>query len=253
MRLKDKVCIITGSSMGIGETVAERFAEEGAKVVVNSRSQERADIVAAKLKEKGYDVIAIACDMANKKDVERLMTKTVEVFGKIDVLVNNAGVNRIAPSMELSEEDWRAVIDTNLTGVFFGAQEAAKFMEKNGGGSIVNITSIWGSVVVPMRAAYSSTKHGMNGLTKVLAVEWAEKGIRVNGVAPAFIKTPLDDQDQDSGGYGDEDIMRRTPLKRFGTTKEVADVILFLASDEASYVTGTTYTVDGGWLAYGGW
>ncbi|MFF2445575.1 SDR family NAD(P)-dependent oxidoreductase [Neobacillus sp. NPDC058068] len=252
MRLKDKVCIVTGSSMGIGEAIAERFAQEGAKVVVNSRSQERADKTTAALKEKGYDVYAIAADMSNKQSVVALMDKTVEKYGRIDVVVNNAGVNRIGPSIELSEEDWRTVIDTNLTGTFFGCQEAAKYMQGNGG-SIINITSVYGQVCVPMRAAYSSTKFAMNGLTKVLAVEWAEKNIRVNGVAPAYIKTPLDETDQETGGYGDEDVIRRTPLKRFGTTKEVADVVLFLASDESSYVTGSVYNVDGGWVAYGGW
>lgn len=238
--------------MGIGEAIAERFAQEGARVVINSRSQERADKTAAVLKDKGYDVIAIAADMSSKQSVITLMEKTVEKFGRIDVLVNNAGVNRIGPSIELSEEDWRTVIDTNLTGTFFAAQEAAKCMQENGG-SIINITSIYGQVCVPMRAAYSSTKFAMNGLTKVLAVEWAEQNIRVNAVAPAYIKTPLDETDQEAGGYGDDDVIRRTPLKRFGTTKEVADVVLFLASDESSYVTGSIYNVDGGWVAYGGW
>ncbi|WP_251551123.1 SDR family NAD(P)-dependent oxidoreductase [Neobacillus muris] len=252
MRLKDKVCIVTGSSMGIGEAIAERFVQEGAKVVVNSRSQERADKVAAVLRNKGYDVSGIGADMSNKQSVIELMEKTVENYGKIDVLVNNAGVNRIGPSMELSEDDWRTVLDTNLTGTFFGAQEAAKYMQGNGG-SIINITSVYGQVCVPMRAAYSSTKFALNGLTKVLAVEWAENNIRVNAVAPAYIKTPLDETDQEAGGYGDEDVIRRTPLKRFGSTKEVADVVLFLASDESSYVTGSIYNVDGGWTAYGGW
>jgi len=252
LRLKEKVCIVTGASMGIGEAIAERFAQEGAKVVVNSRSQERADKTISVLKEKGYDVYAIAADMSNKQSVVKLMEKTVEKFGGIDVLVNNAGVNRIGPSIELSEEDWRTVLDTNLTGTFFGCQEAAKYMQGNGG-SIINITSVYGQVCVPMRAAYSSTKFAMNGLTKVLAVEWAEKNIRVNGVAPAYIKTPLDETDQEAGGYGDDDVIRRTPLNRFGTTREVADVVLFLASKESSYVTGSIYNVDGGWVAYGGW
>ncbi|WP_219621862.1 SDR family NAD(P)-dependent oxidoreductase [Bacillus sp. V5-8f] len=253
MRLKDKVCIVTGSSMGIGEAISERFAEEGAKVVVNSRSQERADQTARSLREKGYEVCAIAADMANKQSVENLVATTIQKYGQIDVFVNNAGINRIGPSMALSEEDWKAVLDTNLSGVFFGCQEAGKAMEKVGGGSIINITSVYGQVCVPMRAAYSSTKHGMIGLTKVLAVEWAEKNIRVNAVAPAYIKTPLDETDQEAGGYDDQDVVRRTPLRRFGTTKEVADVVLFLATDESSYVTGTTYNVDGGWVAYGGW
>ncbi|PWA07605.1 short-chain dehydrogenase [Pueribacillus theae] len=252
MRLKDKVCIVTGSSYGIGETIAERFAEEGAKVVINSRSLERASKTASKLKEKGYDVIPVAADMSVKKSANALMEKTMEKFGKIDVVVNNAGINRIGPALEISEEDWRAVIDTNLTGVFFGSQAAGKHMQASGG-SIINMTSVFGQVCVPMRAAYSSSKHGIIGLTKVLAVEWAEKNIRVNAVAPAYIKTPLDETDQDVGGYGDDDVVRRTPLRRFGTTKEVADVCLFLASDDASYVTGSTYNVDGGWVAYGGW
>lgn len=253
-RLEGKVCLVTGSSMGIGESVIEKFLQEGATAIVNSRSQERVDKEVAALKEKGYEkVYGFACDVSKKEDVAKMMQAIKDQCGKLDVVVNNAGINRIAPSYELAAQDYVDVLNTNLAGALYCAQEAGKIMKENGGGSIINIASIFGKVCTEMRAAYSSSKSGLLGLTKVLGVEWAKDNVRVNAVAPGYIKTALDEQDQSDGGYSDADIERRTPMGRYGTGEEVANVVAFLASDEASYVTGTCYDVDGGWVAFGGW
>lgn len=253
MRLKDKVAIVTGSSMGIGEAIADAFAAEGARLVINSRSQERARPVAERLAAGGADAIAVAADVTRKSECERLVSAAVERWGRLDVMVNNAGVNAIRPSLELSEADWRRVVDTNLTAVLFGSQAAGRQMLAQGNGVIINVSSIYGHTGVPRRAAYVATKHALLGLTKVLAVEWAGQGVRVLSLDPAYIKTPLDELDQATGDYTDADIIKRTPLGRFGTIADVARAAVFLASDDASYITGSSLLVDGGWLAYGGW
>lgn len=255
MRLQDKICIVTGSSGGIGQATAERFAEEGAIVVVNSRHQAKADAVAENLKKKGYRSDAVACDVAKKDDVFALVDKVAEKYGRIDVMVNNAGVNFIHDSIDLDEADFKRVLDTNLSGVLFGCQAAARHMMKqSNGGNIINVASAFSHAWTFKRAAYSSAKTGLLGLNGVLAVEWAKNNIRVNCCAPGWIQTDMNASDQDSvGGYTDKDIYRRTPMGRYGTVREVANMMLFLASDEASFVTGVCFDVDGGWRAFGGW
>src|SRR5438046_2444900 len=247
MKLQDKVAIVTGSSMGIGEAIAAAFAAEGARLVINSRVQERADQVAGRLAAQGAQAIAVAADVARKSECERLVRAAVERWGRLDVMVNNAGVNAIRPSAELSEEDWRRVVDTNLSGVFFGCQAAGRQMLAQGGGVIVNVSSIYGHTGVPRRAAYASTKHAVLGLTRVLAVEWARQGVRVVSLDPAYIKTPLDELDQATGDYTDADILRRTPMGRFGTLQDVARAAVFLASDDSAYMTGPSLLVDRAW------
>jgi 3-oxoacyl-[acyl-carrier protein] reductase len=253
MRLGDRVAVITGSSMGIGEAIAWAYAREGARIVVNSRSPERGERVARALREEGHDAIAIAGDVREKSTADRLAAAAQQKWNRLDVLVNNAGTSMIGPSEALPEEGWRLTIDTNLTGAFLCAQAAARVMIPQRRGVIVNISSILGEVGLPKRAAYCASKHGLIGLTKVLAAEWARHGIRVVSIDPAYIKTPMDERDQVSGDYSNADIERRTPAGRFGTAEEIARVAAFLASDDASYVTGSCVTVDGGWVAYGGW
>lgn len=253
MRLKDKVCLITGSSMGIGKAIAERFAEEGAIVIINSRKQDQSDVVAEELKAKGYRADAIACDVTNKDSVFKMVEAIVKKFGKIDVLVNNAGINYITDSLTLEEADFKHVLDVDLAGVLFCCQAAGKYMIDNGGGVIINTASSFSHGWTYKRAAYSAAKTGLLGLSNVLAVEWAKNNIRVNCVAPGWMKSNMNETDQVSGGYTDEDIYRRTPMGRYGTAREVANVMLFLASDDASFVTGSCYDVDGGWHAFGGW
>jgi 3-oxoacyl-[acyl-carrier protein] reductase len=253
MRLRDRVAIITGSSMGIGQAIAWTYAREGARIVVNSRSQERADQVARALRKEGHDAIAAGGDVRDRATADRLVDAATERWKRVDVLVNNAGTSMIGPSETLAEEGWRLTIDTNLTGAFFCAQAAARAMIPQRRGVILNIASILGEVGLPKRAAYCASKHGLIGLTKVLGTEWARYGLRVVSLDPAYIKTPMDERDQVSGDYTNADIERRTPAGRFGTVDEVAKVALFLASDDANYVTGSCVTVDGGWVAYGGW
>ncbi len=253
MKLQGRVAIVTGSSMGIGEAIARLYAREGARVVINSRRLERAQPVAEAIAREGGVAIAVQADVSRSAEVEHLVQQAVSTWGRLDIMVNNAGTNAIAPSLELSEEAWRQVLDTNLTGVFLGCQAAARVMVPQRSGVIINISSIFGEVGVPKRAAYCASKHAVNGLTKVLGSEWAAYGIRVVAINPAYIRTAMDMSDMQVGNYTEEDIVLRTPLGRYGTLEEVARVALFLASDDASYVTASAINVDGGWVGYGGW
>lgn len=252
-RLAGKVAVVTGSSMGIGRAMAERFGREGAKVVVNSRAGERAEQAARELRQQGIACVAAAADVSRPEDAQSLAEAAMREFGGLDIWVNNAGINAIGPSLDLDFRDFLRVVEVNLAGAFAGSQAAGRVMVPRGRGVVLQIGSIFGEVGMPMRAAYCSAKHGLIGLTKVLSNEWARHGVRVVCLDPAYIRTNLDVVDQASGDYTDRDIERRTPAGRYGTLDEVANVALFLVSDEASYVTGSHVTVDGGWMAYGGW
>jgi len=252
MKLSGRVAVVTGSSMGIGEAIADAFLRDGARVVVNSREQARADAAAGRLAKRG-ETLPVAADVATRAGVDRLVEAAVGRWGRLDVMVNNAGTSMIAPSVELAEADWRRTIDLNLTGAFLGCQAAARAMLPRRSGSIVNIGSILGQLGLPRRAAYCASKHGLIGLTKVLGTEWGRQGVRVNCINPGYIKTPMDVHDQAVGDYANADITRRTPAGRFGSVDDVATVAVWLASDDAAYVTGTSVDVDGGWVAYGGW
>ncbi|MEF8788764.1 MAG: SDR family oxidoreductase [Haloarculaceae archaeon] len=264
-RLDGKTAIVTGSSSGIGEGIAERFAEEGANVVTNSRSAERAEATAEAIREAGGTAVAAEADVSEKAEVETLVDAAVEEFGSLDVMVNNAGISHIAPALEMPEDEWRRVIDVNLTGPFFGAQVAGQRMAEQGdGGQIINVSSIFGSIGVQGRAPYNASKGGLNNLTRCLAVELAEYDVGVNALAPGFIKTALDEQTREEKedevdrsdrpwpryGYEDQDIRDRAPLDRFGTTDEMANCATFLAEGE-HYMTGEVMHADGGWLAFG--
>jgi 3-oxoacyl-[acyl-carrier protein] reductase len=253
LRLDGQVAIITGSSMGIGKAIAQVYGEAGARVAINSRDEGRARAVADELGTQGIEALPVAADVGTTAGVARLFAAVDARWGQVDVLVNNAGTSMIGPSEALPLADWQRTLDLNLTGPFLCAQEAARRMMPRRRGVIINIASILGETALPMRAAYAATKHGLNGLTKVLAVEWARHGIRVHSINPAYIATPMDTGDQVSGDYTTADIHRRTPLGRYGTAEEVANAALFLASEASSYMTGSRVDVDGGWLAYGGW
>lgn len=255
-KLAGRVAIVTGSSMGIGEAVAAEYLAQGAKVVINSRDQGRAEATANKFRAQGYqDVLPIAADMGDRAEVFAMVDRTVREWGRLDVLVNNAGISAIGPSEDLPADQWQRTVDVNLSGCFWGAQAAAKAMIPNQSGNIIMISSVYGSVGVMRRAAYVSTKHALVGLTKTLAVEWAKYHIRVNCLSPGYIWTPLEVNDRDAGisDYGPADIKRRTPMGRYGTSEECAKAAVFLASDDSSYTTGSVLLVDGGWVAYGAW
>jgi 3-oxoacyl-[acyl-carrier protein] reductase len=267
-RLDGKTAIITGSSSGIGQGIARRFADEGASVVTNSRSLERAEATAKSIREAGNTAVAAEADVSEKADVEALVDAAIDEFGSLDVMVNNAGISHIDPVLEMPEEEWRRVIDVNLTGPFFGSQVAGERMAEGGdGGQIINISSIFGSIGVQGRAPYNASKGGLNNLTRNLAVELAEYDVGVNALAPGFIKTALDEQTREEKegedgavdrsdrpwpryGYEDEDIRDRVPLDRFGSTEEMANCATFLAEGD-HYMTGEVMHADGGWLAFG--
>lgn len=246
--LTDQTAIVTGASRGIGNAIAERFAQEGANVVVNSRSTERAEAAAAEISGHG-DTVGIAADVSNYEEVELLVDGAVRRFGSVDIMVNNAGITNIGPAEEFDPQEWREVIDVDLNGVFFGSQAASRQMiDQDSGGAILNISSIMGDIGYHMRAPYCAAKGAVNNLTRTLAVEWAHHDISVNALAPGFIYTDIVEQTQDSAGYTDEDIQKRTPMDRYGSLDEMTECALFLVSGE-NYVTGEVLTADGGFSA----
>jgi len=251
VKLGGKVCVVTGAARGIGRAIVEELARNGARPVVLDVDGDAAHAFAAELRGRQVDAQAVACDVSSREEVERAAGWVAGEVGRCDVLVNNAGVAVIAPSLELDEAGWRRSLDVMTTGVFFCCQAFGRQLVE-GGGAVVNIASINARVAFPMRLAYNAAKAAVVQMTEVLAIEWAEHGVRVNAVAPGVIRTELvaraiADGDADEAAY-----VGRTPLRRLGRPEEVAKAVLFLASDEdAAFVTGHTLVVDGGWSAYG--
>ena len=247
MRLHDRVCVVTGGSQGIGEAISRRFAAEGATVAVWDLDDARGSELAAAL-----DGSSQRCDVASRGEVERACERTLAEHGRIDVLVNNAGIARAGPSESFSDADWQASIGVMQTGVFLCSQVVGRGMLARGSGSIVNISSINAWEAFPQRLAYCAAKAAVVAMTEVLAIEWADRGVRVNAVAPGVTRTALVQGAIDDGFIDVAAYERRTPQRRFGEPDEIARAALFLASDEdASFVTGATLRVDGGWSAYG--
>lgn len=240
--LKGKVAIVTGASRGIGRATALALAAEGAQVVVNyASSSASADQVVAEIIGMGGDAIALAADVSKPEEVDALFAAAMEKWGRIDVLVNNAGITRDTLLLRMKLEDWQAVIDLNLTGVFLCTRAASKIMLKQKSGRIVNITSVAGQMGNPGQANYSAAKAGVIGFTKTVAKELAPRGITVNAVAPGFIATDM------TADLKAEPILQFIPLARYGQPEEVAGMIRFLVADPAAaYVTGQVMNVDGG-------
>ncbi len=251
MKLEGKVAIVTGASRGIGKGIALRYAQEGAAVVLASRSLNLLVPIARQINEGGGRALALEVDVSQYASVAMMVEKTVEHFGQLNILVNNAGIAMVAPAEELSPLDWQRALDIDLTGVFYGCQCAARKMMAQGGGCIINITSVYGLVAAPGRAAYCASKAACNMLTKVLAVEWAKKNIRVNAIAPGYIRTELVQGLIDKGLLPVGAIEKRTPLGRIGEVEDILALAVYLASDEASFMTGSIINIDGGWEAYG--
>jgi 3-oxoacyl-[acyl-carrier protein] reductase len=252
MRLKDKVSLVTGSSRGIGRSIALALAREGSAVAVNySTSSEAAGEVAEEIRKLGQKAIVVKADVAVKSDVDAMFKKVIDEFGKIDILVNNAGMSVVGASEELEEKRWRRGIDVMLTGAFFCSQAAGKEMIKRGGGKIINIASVNGILAFPERVSYSCAKAGLMQLTKVLGCEWARHNINVNAVAAGYVKTNLVEDLAEKGTLDVKEISSRTPLGRLAEPEEIADAVIFLASNDSKYMEGQTLVIDGGWSAYG--
>ncbi|MBF2074049.1 MAG: 3-oxoacyl-[acyl-carrier-protein] reductase [Synechococcales cyanobacterium C42_A2020_086] len=242
-RLQDQVALVTGASRGIGRAVALALAAEGARVVVNyASSSAAAEAVVAEISSLGGEALALQADVAQTEQVDGLFNALMEKWGRLDVLVNNAGIARDTLLLRMKLDDWQAVIDLNLTGVFLCTRAASKIMLKQRSGRIVNVTSVVGEMGNPGQANYSAAKAGVMGFTKTVAKELASRGITVNAVAPGFIATDMT-ADLKAG----EDILKLIPLGRYGQPEEVAGLIRFLVADPAaSYITGQILNIDGG-------
>ncbi len=241
--LKDKVAIVTGASRGIGRAIAIELASQGAIAVVNyASSSTAAEAVVTEITTAGGQAIALQADVSKIEEVEALINAVMEKFSRVDILVNNAGITRDTLLLRLKPEDWQAVIDLNLTGVFYCTRAVSKIMLKQRSGRMINITSVAGQMGNPGQANYSAAKAGVIGFTKTVAKELASRGITVNAVAPGFIAT-----DMTSNLNNAEDILKFIPLGRFGQAEEVAGMVRFLAADPAAaYITGQVFNVDGG-------
>ncbi len=250
MRLKDKVALVTGAAQGIGLACAEALAREGARVVLTDANAERGRPAAERLRAEGLHAVFERCDVTRKAEVESAVALAVAEFGRLDILVANAGIVHAADFLELAESDFDRVLAVNLKGAFLAGQAAARQMVKQGGGgAIVNMSSVNAVLAIPNQVPYVVSKGGMNQLTKVMALALAPHGIRVNGVGPGTILTELAKTAVLGNEEAEARILSRTPLGRLGEPGEVARVAVFLASDEASYLTGQTLYPDGGRLA----
>ena len=253
-RVAGKIAIVSGASAGIGRATALRLAEEGAKICLGDIDRTGAKSCAADIRARGGEAFPLALDVAEEADWHRIINATVERFGGLDILVNNAGIAFAAGLEETTTEQWRRIMAVNVDSVFFGCKFALPAMRESGGGAIVNISSILGLVGSPVQAAYSATKGAVRLFTKGVALECAEAGwnIRVNSVHPAYIRTPMVERYAESWGSlkkGLEALSDLHPIGRVGEAEEVANVVLYLASDEAKFVTGAELLIDGGYTA----
>ena len=241
--LNDKVVIITGASQGIGRTMATVFAESGANVICVARSEDKIKELSSEIENKGGRAIPIACDIGDGVAFSNTIKSVVDQFGKLDILINNAGITRDALLMRMNESQWDEVIQTNLKGAFFGMKAAIRPMMKNKFGRIINITSIVGLTGNPGQANYAASKAGLIGMTQSIAKEVGSRGITVNCIAPGWIDTEMTEELPENSK---RDLLDRIPTGKIGKPENIAHAAVFLASDEASYITGQTITVDGG-------
>jgi NAD(P)-dependent dehydrogenase (short-subunit alcohol dehydrogenase family) len=248
----DAVVVVIGSARGIGRRICTELAALGYSVAANDLHA--SDATVAELRSAGAEAIALPGDVSDEATVRAMVKAVMEEFGRIDVLVNNAGISTIVSAEETTLADWNRTLAVNLTGPFLTCREFGKAMLEAGSGSIVNVSSVAGLLGVGDRAAYNASKHGLVGLTRTLAAEWGARGVRANAVCPGGVKTEMDAENQAGGGYTDADIVGRIPMARFATPEDVARAVAFLADPGWSgFVNGHTLSVDGGWFADGSW
>lgn len=246
MDLTGKVALVTGAARGIGRACALSLAEQGADIVLGLRDKASAEALQAEIKALGRDVLAVQMDIANLAEIQSAVTEAKAKFGKIDILVNNAGIGAPNKAEDVSEKDFDETLNVNLKGTFFTSQAVGKIMIKQGKGAIVNLSSQAGFIALPTESIYCMTKAAISHLTKCLALEWATHGIRVNAVAPTFIKTPGTKKWLGDAAFM-ETVKARIPLGDVGEPEDVASAVVFLASEAARMITGETLMIDGGW------
>jgi NAD(P)-dependent dehydrogenase (short-subunit alcohol dehydrogenase family) len=248
--LEGKTAVVTGGTSGIGRAISLGLADAGADVVATGRRQQQVEEAAAEIEERGRQSLRLASDVCDRGSLEKLLAATLDRFGKVDILVNCAGIIKRTPTLDLSEEEWANIINTNLTGTLRASQIFGKHMVGRGYGRIINIASLNSFVALTEVAAYAASKSGVASLTRSLAVEWSKKGVTVNAIAPGVFRTDINAKLLDSTARGQE-LLMRTPMGRFGKTEELVGAAIYLASDSASFVTGEILVVDGGFLASG--
>lgn len=241
--LTDKVAVVTGASRGIGRFIATELAAKGARVVVSARNAEALDSLVAEIKAKGGDAVAVAGDIALESDANSLVEQTLATYGQVDILINNAGITRDGLLMRMKNEDWDAVLDTNLKGAFMCTRAVAKPMSKQRSGRIINISSVVGEMGNAGQANYCASKAGLLGLTKSVARELAKRNVTVNAITPGFIVTDMTEGMTDKAR---DTMLEQIPMNRFGGSQDIAEAVLFLASDGASYITGQILGINGG-------
>ena len=252
-RLQGKVAIVTGGGSGIGRAVAIAFAREGARVAVVGRRREPLEQVVNEMKQSAHEAMAICCDVAQSKDSLAAVQQVEYRFGPVNALVNNAGVLSVSTAESISEGDWDRLIETNLKGPFLVSRAVLPSMRRADGGSIVNVGSVWGLVAMKLRAAYCASKGGVTMLTKAMALDHAHENIRVNCICPSIVETELVHglfSDTEEGRQARDARLATLPLGRFGKPGDIAELAVFLASDESSWITGTAIPADGGLTAY---